>query len=141
MSKKEMPAMKIFGLVALVVMLSTSEAFVFTPSQRQTSFVPTPHPSSHLFFSEEGSGVSEVVTESPAVAEVAPPEPPVKCPNCDMCDGSGRIQGGIGLVLTWWPIKAYRPCPNFVNAGGNYERTGQGLDEIAFGRANLPDDM
>jgi hypothetical protein len=45
-----------------------------------------------------------------------------------------RIEGGIGVVLTWWPIKAYRPCPNFIDKGGVYQRSGQGLDEIAFGR-------
>mmetsp|Transcript_1205 Transcript_1205/g.2235 ORF Transcript_1205/g.2235 Transcript_1205/m.2235 type:complete len:141 (+) Transcript_1205:448-870(+) len=44
------------------------------------------------------------------------------------------ILGGIGTVLTWWPIKAYRPCPNFIERGGRYVRSGQGLDEIAFGR-------
>ncbi len=57
-----------------------------------------------------------------------------KCPDCDLCDGSGRILGGIGTVLEWWPIKAYRPCPNLVARGGSYDRAGQGLDEIAFGR-------
>jgi len=68
--------------------------------------------------------------------EVAMPEPPapVKCPNCDLCDGSGRIAGGLGAVLPWLPIKAYRPCPNFIDRGGDYQRSGQGLDEIAFGR-------
>ena len=45
-----------------------------------------------------------------------------------------RIAGGIGAVLPWIPIKAFRPCPNFINRGGMYERAGQGLDEIAFGR-------
>jgi len=45
-----------------------------------------------------------------------------------------RISGGIGAVLDWWPIKAYRPCPNFSERGGSYTRSGQGLDEIAFGR-------
>jgi hypothetical protein len=45
-----------------------------------------------------------------------------------------RIAGGIGAILPWIPIKAYRPCPNFINNGGAYERAGQGLDEIAFGR-------
>lgn len=57
-----------------------------------------------------------------------------KCPDCDLCDGSGRILGGIGTVLEWWPIKAYRPCPNLIERGGRYDRAGQGLDEIAFGR-------
>jgi hypothetical protein len=45
-----------------------------------------------------------------------------------------RIAGGIGAVVSWIPIKAYRPCPNFINRGGQYQRSGQGLDEIAFGR-------
>ena len=45
-----------------------------------------------------------------------------------------RIAGGIGAVLPWIPIKAFRPCPNFIDRGGMYERAGQGLDEIAFGR-------
>jgi hypothetical protein len=45
-----------------------------------------------------------------------------------------RIEGGIGVILTWWPIKAFRPCPNFIDKGGVYQRSGQGLDEIAFGR-------
>ena len=36
------------------------------------------------------------------------------------------IMGGIATVLEWWPIKAYRPCPNFVERGGKYVRSGQG---------------
>ena len=64
----------------------------------------------------------------------AEPKKEVVCPNCDLCDGSGRILGGIGVLLPWWPIKAYRPCPNFINSGGQYQKAGQGLDEIAFGR-------
>ena len=75
---------------------------------------------------EEVSAKGEVATPTPAVAE--------KCPDCDMCDGSGRIAGGIGAVLPWIPIKAYRPCPKLIESGGFYERSGQGLDEIAFGR-------
>mmetsp|Transcript_11406 Transcript_11406/g.13008 ORF Transcript_11406/g.13008 Transcript_11406/m.13008 type:complete len:141 (-) Transcript_11406:391-813(-) len=69
----------------------------------------------------------------------SPPVAAVKCPDCNKCDGSGRILGGIGVVLTWWPIKAYRPCPEFVNSGGQYTRKGQALDEIAFGRLENKD--
>lgn len=47
---------------------------------------------------------------------------------------TNRIAGGLGAVLPWLPIKAYRPCPNFIDRGGDYQRSGQGLDEIAFGR-------
>ena len=62
------------------------------------------------------------------------------CPKCGaavddmLCDGTGRKIGGLGAVLPWLPVKAYRPCPNLVESGGMYQRTGQGLDEIAFGR-------
>jgi len=52
------------------------------------------------------------------------------------CDGSGRIMGGIGAVpgFGWWPIKAYRPCGKAVDAGVTYQRKGQGVDEVMFGR-------
>ncbi|KAG7361764.1 hypothetical protein IV203_036865 [Nitzschia inconspicua] len=79
-------------------------------------------------------------SESSSVPTTTPPPTPkevvaeVPCPDCDLCDGSGRISGGVGAVLDWWPIKAYRPCPNFIERGGKYTRSGQGLDEIAFGR-------
>lgn len=77
---------------------------------------------------------SSPAEENANAAATEPPKPAVKCPDCDLCDGSGRIAGGIGAVLPWIPIKAYRPCPNFIDRGGFYERSGQGLDEIAFGR-------
>jgi hypothetical protein len=67
-------------------------------------------------------------------------EPEVRCPDCDKCDGSGRILGGIPRVLPWWPIKPYRPCPNFIANGGQYSRIGQPLDEIAFGRGGPVND-
>ncbi|XP_010441389.1 PREDICTED: uncharacterized protein LOC104724577 isoform X1 [Camelina sativa] len=52
------------------------------------------------------------------------------------CNGDGRIQGGIATFpgFGWWPIKAYRPCPAFVESGGRYRRLGQSMDEVAFGR-------
>lgn len=52
------------------------------------------------------------------------------------CNGEGRIQGGIGTIpgFSWWPIKVFRPCPGFIDAGGQYKRRGQSLDEFAFGR-------
>lgn len=52
-----------------------------------------------------------------------------------------RIEGGIGTVLKFWPIKCFRPCPNFIENGGFYTRAGQGLDEIAFGRDSKYDKM
>jgi hypothetical protein len=52
------------------------------------------------------------------------------CPNCSLCGGSGRLLGGLA-ALPWpfslWPIKVYRPCPNFK---GEYKRAGQTLDEF-----------
>ena len=68
------------------------------------------------------------------------------CGNREMergCNGEGRIMGGIGSVpgFGWWPIKAYRPCPSFLRSGGRYRRSGQSLDEIAFGRKGTNDDL
>ncbi|KAL7440283.1 hypothetical protein ACHAXM_007109 [Skeletonema potamos] len=83
-------------------------------------------------FAEVDSSEENAATNINEDAEA--PKVTVKCPDCDLCDGSGRILGGIGVVLDWWPIKAYRPCPNFIERGGRYVRSGQALDEIAFGR-------
>jgi len=83
--------------------------------------------------SADDGGVAPAQTMGDAMAP-DPPKQAVKCPDCDLCDGSGRIIGGLGLVIDWWPIKAFRPCPNFIDRGGTYIRSGQGLDEIAFGR-------
>ncbi|KAB1215448.1 hypothetical protein CJ030_MR4G010541 [Morella rubra] len=52
------------------------------------------------------------------------------------CNGEGRIQGGIATIpgFGWWPIKAYRPCPRFLESGGRYRRQGQSMDEVVSGR-------
>lgn len=83
---------------------------------------------------EGNTGGSTTTTTSGAISGESTLKDVKKCPDCDLCDGSGRILGGIGTVLEWWPIKAYRPCPNLIERGGRYDRAGQGLDEIAFGR-------
>ena len=57
------------------------------------------------------------------VEDATPAAPPVKCPDCDICDGSGRITGGLGAVFDWFPVKAYRPCPNYIERGGFYSRS------------------
>lgn len=59
------------------------------------------------------------------------------------CNGEGRILGGLGSVpgFGWFPIKAYRPCPAFVDAGGRYKRQGQSLEEVAFGRMGKQDNL
>ena len=55
---------------------------------------------------------------------------------CDFpgCDGNGRAIGGLAAIelFSWWPIKAYRPCPKCAEAGVRYSRSGQSLDEIVF---------
>jgi hypothetical protein len=64
-----------------------------------------------------------------------------KCDSCGIdkdrmqCDGSGRIQGGLAAVkvFSWWPIKAYRPCPGLIESGGTYTRKGQDVDSILWG--------
>ncbi|CAI7779136.1 unnamed protein product, partial [Closterium sp. NIES-54] len=58
------------------------------------------------------------------------------------CNGEGRIQGGVGALpgFQWFPVKVYRPCPAFVEAGGKYKRLGQSLDEMAFGTKADGDD-
>jgi len=59
---------------------------------------------------EENTAESTPASTTTAATAQGTPKPVVKCPNCDKCDGSGRILGGIAVVLPWWPIKAYRPC-------------------------------
>lgn len=83
-----------------------------------------------------GEEVVEVQTETVGQQDI--------CKTCGVaknemaygCDGSGRIMGGIGAVpgFGWWPIKAYRPCGKAVDAGVTYQRKGQGVDEVMFGR-------
>lgn len=38
----------------------------------------------------ETDSSSDVVGEAAAAADEEPPKPAVKCPDCDLCDGSGR---------------------------------------------------
>jgi len=64
----------------------------------------------------------------------------VKCPGCGKvggpdwgCNGEGNQLGGLGLFIPWWPIKVYRPCPEYLASGGSYEPAGQGVEEILFG--------
>ncbi|DBA94809.1 hypothetical protein WJX77_004797 [Trebouxia sp. C0004] len=65
------------------------------------------------------------------------------CPTCGVdnanrpkgCDGQGRIAGGLGAVVGWFPIKAYRPCPAAVKGNISYIRKGQITDDVLFGKA------
>jgi hypothetical protein len=81
--------------------------------------------------------------EKPLADTDVPPkdDKPALCQTCGIeggpkygCDGTGRIVGGLGAIVDWWPIKAYRPCPELTKAKKTYQRSGQSLDEIAFGR-------
>jgi hypothetical protein len=83
-------------------------------------------------------------SSTPTTAAVTEGGEEERCKTCGVkksemafgCDGSGRIMGGIGAVpgFSWWPIKAYRPCGKAASAGITYQRKGQGVDEVMFGR-------
>jgi len=113
-------------LLCCLALLSAACSFTIVPPTTKRLFTRT---TSSLFLADD-----DISADNADAASSNEPVKQVVCPNCDLCDGSGRILGGIGVLLPWWPIKAYRPCPNFINAGGQYQRSGQGLDEIAFGR-------
>ena len=53
---------------------------------------------------------------------------------CPECKGTGRIAGGLSTLpgFDWWPIKAFRPCPTCEKEGREYQRRGQGLNEVIF---------
>mmetsp|Transcript_33138 Transcript_33138/g.76369 ORF Transcript_33138/g.76369 Transcript_33138/m.76369 type:complete len:145 (-) Transcript_33138:2134-2568(-) len=81
----------------------------------------------------EGDGeVLEEEEEKIRFTEPGPPRPNY-CPDCEICGGTGRVAGGLGAIFDWMPIKAYRPCPNLIKKGGNYQRVGQGLDDLTKG--------
>ncbi|CAN0840929.1 hypothetical protein LINGRAHAP2_LOCUS3011, partial [Linum grandiflorum] len=119
------------------------------------TWLRSPQPPSHPFLLRLSSSSSNSVVETDGLS---PPsadglsETPVQdsatkpfslsgCKACGKeeiekgCNGEGRIQGGIATVpgFGWWPIKAYRPCPGFVAAGGRYYRQGQSMDEVVSG--------
>ena len=61
---------------------------------------------------------------------------PAECPfhpSCG-CDGTGKMQGGIATYpyFGWWPIKVFRPCPEYVRGGYIYKREGQTMDQVLF---------
>ncbi|KAL7489658.1 hypothetical protein ACHAW6_015346 [Cyclotella cf. meneghiniana] len=125
-------------LTLLAASSSRASAFLvpIAPTLSSHKTTGTPAPFTALPASSEDETNAAIVVEqlTPQPSDAVENKISVPCPDCDLCDGSGRILGGIGTVLEWWPIKAYRPCPNFVERGGKYVRSGQGLDEIAFGR-------
>mmetsp|Transcript_19819 Transcript_19819/g.25516 ORF Transcript_19819/g.25516 Transcript_19819/m.25516 type:complete len:141 (+) Transcript_19819:176-598(+) len=80
-----------FLLVRLVVMTSflmaLNEGFSVVSKPPAKAYIH------RLSMSEEVVEASEVQGE--------PPKPQVKCPDCDMCDGSGRILGGLGALQSF----------------------------------------
>eukprot|EP00466_Bigelowiella_natans_P014892 jgi/Bigna1/85074/estExt_fgenesh1_pg.C_20106 len=98
----------------------------------------------HLVRSEsenlDGSQDSGILPEAEAGLREEFSEPEQKCPGCGKiggpdwgCNGQGNQMGGLALVFPWWPIKVYRPCPEYLAAGGSYNPAGQGVEEILFG--------
>ncbi|CAM9181150.1 unnamed protein product [Scytosiphon promiscuus] len=82
-------------------------------------------------------------TAAPAPATAPPGSSDDLCPGYPRCsgeyrekgcDGTGRISGGVGALIPWLPIKAYRPCPAFTEAKYKYTRQGQSLNEVVFAR-------
>lgn len=129
--------MKVLLSTGAILLASATLVAAFSSQPLHSRCMHIPHSSAFTVFAAEDDSEVDLSNENAAAAtstEETPKVVAVKCPDCDLCDGSGRILGGIGTVLTWWPIKAYRPCPNFIENGGRYVRSGQGLDEIAFGR-------
>ena len=87
-------------------------------------------------FAQGGGGDGESGVEVSESPQPAPSPASARRCDCGECDGEGRVIGGIGSVpgFGWWPIKAYRPCTNFIESGKTYQRKGQILDKIMFGR-------
>lgn len=91
-----------------------------------------------------GSTFSHIRLYSEAPSENAETSNNAKCGPCKFaplcsgeyaekgCDGTGRISGGVGAVLPWFPVKVYRPCPSFLAAGYQYRREGQTMDQVLF---------
>ena len=80
-----------------------------------------------MMCSKSGSSSSSLPPKgtSPALCPFAP--------DCG-CDGTGKMQGGIATIgfMSWWPIKVYRPCPEYIKAGYVYKREGQTMDQVLF---------
>ena len=114
----------------VVVLSSLSLSFLLSPSllrlgRRVPTHIPYPYP-----------------LRSSSSGETPPPAPSDVFAGCGVkksemkagCNGQGRIAGGVGAVIDWWPIKAYRTCPAFEASGGKYTRKCQITDEVLFGR-------
>ena len=90
--------------------------------------------SSHsgLFMCDTDASLSEREDNSLPPKGTSPKECPFH-PGCG-CDGTGKMQGGIATYpgFGWWPIKVFRPCPEYVRGGYIYKREGQTMDQVLF---------
>lgn len=101
--------------------------------------LPCPRATSLRIRATDNADVEPAVDKT--VADIGTSTEPCEgYPKCDGayrdkgCDGSGRIAGGVGAVLPWFPVKAFRPCPSFTEAKYKYDRSGQSLNEVMFAR-------
>jgi len=112
-------------------MFACAPALITAPSRVQ----------SHSHRAPQFRRMTVVRAESSPAAGQAESDPTV-CKTCGAklaeapkgCDGQGRVAGGMGAFVDWWPIKAYRECPALTASGRSYSRKGQITDEMLFGR-------
>ncbi|KAL1528562.1 hypothetical protein AB1Y20_009905 [Prymnesium parvum] len=117
-----------FLLASVAALLPTPPAAVVSASRR---YVPRLAPRGvHCQTDPEEIEQEKPVNDSPMVDD-PPTERVCSFPGCD---GNGRVLGGLAAwgPTSWWPIKAYRPCPTCAAEGRRYVRSGQTLDEIVF---------
>lgn len=75
--------------------------------------------------------VSSVVNRSRTTRKnTSPKKPLASSPQRPLLPTNLRISGGVGALVPWLPIKAYRPCPSFTEAKYKYTRQGQSLNEV-----------
>lgn len=119
-------------LLHVIVFLQLIQAYAWNIRPVAKSFAQITKTSLHH------SPADADATDSPVDSKVCGPCP--MAPKCSGafkekgCDGSGKIQGGIATIpiLSWWPIKVYRPCPAYLQAGYVYRREGQTLEQVLF---------
>ena len=89
-----MAKLYVFAWAFIASMMGALPAFSFGPQASFTSpslAMLSTRGNLHRRFTVEDSSLGDSTV--PAASEDTdgvPPKPPVKCPNCDLCDGSGR---------------------------------------------------
>lgn len=130
-------------MLALVVVIALVIAALLDVNVRAFSPAPCARRQGLLTRRDSSTG-SSGDAESAAAPLVPPATPAAACGPCAKnplcngeyldkgCDGTGRISGGVGAVLPWFPVKVYRPCPSYLAAGYQYRREGQTMDQVLF---------